>query len=268
MTGAAARPRAGLRACLRTQSRVIGALMLREAMSRYGHENLGFFWLMVEPLLLTLGVTVTWLAMDQTRGTGVAVVPFILSGYTIITFWRHVVGQANRSLRHNVGLLFHMNVRAFDIILARVVLEAAGILAAFFIAYIPLTLFGLMEPMSDPLVLLGAWFLMAWFTFAVALIVAALTEISHPVEYFIPPLMYLLISVQGTFYMVSWLPDAYQKAVLWVPLVHLNEMFRAGLFPPQIRTSWNAWYVVAWCVGLSAVGLPLILRARHHVHMI
>jgi capsular polysaccharide transport system permease protein len=253
--------------CLRTQTRVIGALMLREAMSRYGHESLGFFWLMVEPLLLTLGVAITWLAMDVTRGKSVDVVPFILTGYTMITLWRHVVGQASRCLTNNVGLLFHMNVRAFDIVVARVVLESAGCLAAFFIAYVPLTLFGLMEPMNDPFFLLGAWFLMAWFSFGVALNVAALTEIAHPVEYFVAPVMYLILPIQGTFFMVSWLPDGYREAALWVPLVHLSEMYRAGLFPPQVQTTWNAWYIVVWCVGLTGIGLPLILRARQHVHM-
>jgi capsular polysaccharide transport system permease protein len=257
----------GFVSCLRKQLRVVGALMLREAMTRYGHENIGFFWLMVEPLLLTLGVTITWLALGQAHGTGVDVVSFILTGYTMITLWRHVVAQSVRCLRDNVGLLFHMNVRAFDIVLARTALETAGGLAAFFIAYAPLTLFGIMEPMSDPLVLLSAWFLMAWFSFGVALNIAALTEIFHPIEYFVQPLMYLIIPIQGTFFMVSWLPDGYRDIVLWMPLVHANEMYRAGLLPAQIETFWNPWYLVVWCVALTATGLPLVRRAREHVHM-
>ena len=40
---------------IRVQMRVIGALMIRDALSRYGHGSLGFFWVVGEPLLLTTG---------------------------------------------------------------------------------------------------------------------------------------------------------------------------------------------------------------------
>jgi capsular polysaccharide transport system permease protein len=47
---------------LRSEARVISALMIREAMTRCGHKDLGFFWLMGEQLLLTAGVIVMWWA--------------------------------------------------------------------------------------------------------------------------------------------------------------------------------------------------------------
>ena len=34
----------------RIQRRVIGALMIRELITRFGRENIGFLWVMVEPL--------------------------------------------------------------------------------------------------------------------------------------------------------------------------------------------------------------------------
>jgi capsular polysaccharide transport system permease protein len=42
------------------QGIVIGAVMMRELHTRYGRENLGFVWLIVEPLFFCLGVMVVW----------------------------------------------------------------------------------------------------------------------------------------------------------------------------------------------------------------
>ena len=42
------------------QKRVIGALMLRELTTRFGRENIGFLWIMVEPLLFAVLVGILW----------------------------------------------------------------------------------------------------------------------------------------------------------------------------------------------------------------
>jgi len=249
------------------QGRIIGALMLRETMARYGHENIGFFWLIAEPLLLTLGVMGVWMITGMHQDAEIGVIPFVLTGYAMVTLWRHIIFRSVHALRQNVGLLFHMNVRSFDILFARALLDTIGNLAAFFVAYVPLSLTGLLQPMHDPLLLIGGWFLFAWFAFALGLNLAGLSEMFEPLEWFVHPIMYLILPISGTFFMVSWLPDNFQELVLWCPLVHANEMFRAGLFPPDVPTTWDAWFLLLWCIGLTATGLPLIRHARDHVRM-
>ena len=44
----------------KVQARVITALMLRDAMMRYGRENIGFVWVILEPMLLCTGVMILW----------------------------------------------------------------------------------------------------------------------------------------------------------------------------------------------------------------
>ncbi|OSI13639.1 sugar ABC transporter permease, partial [Neisseria dumasiana] len=39
---------------LAIQKRVVGALLMREIITRYGRNNIGFLWLFVEPLLMTV----------------------------------------------------------------------------------------------------------------------------------------------------------------------------------------------------------------------
>ena len=45
------------------QLRVLGALLMREIITRYGRDNLGFLWLFVEPMIFTLGITALWSAV-------------------------------------------------------------------------------------------------------------------------------------------------------------------------------------------------------------
>lgn len=253
---------------LKRQVRVIGALVVRDAMSRYGHENLGFFWVIGEPLLLTGGVMMLWTISNQTHGSEIGVVPFALTGYSMLTLWRHNVFRAVHSMRYNVSLTFHSQIKFIDILFARSFLETIGILAAFFIAYVPLFLLGYIMPIRDPLVFFGGWFLTAWFSFGFALNIAALTELSEAAERFVQPVMYITLPLTGVFFMVDWLPLPAREVLLWSPLVHGSEMFRSGLFPADVPTEWDAVYLFCWAFGTTAVGLPLCQYAQKHVQML
>ncbi len=248
----------------RVQLSVIIALMLRDGMSRYGHESLGFFWVMGEPLLLTVGVMVMW-SMTNQHASQIGVVPFALTGYSILTLWRHVVFKSVHGMRHAMSLVFHRNIRFFDVLFARALLETLGIFTAFALAYTPLYLLGYIMPIRDPLALCGGWLLTAWFCFGFGLVIAGLTETFEGLERFIQPAMYITLPFTGVFYMVHWLPLKAQQIMLWSPLVHSSEMFRGGLFPSDIPTYWDPYYLLFWCVLFTGIGLPLTQYAQRHV---
>ncbi len=102
-------------------------------------------------------------------------------------------------LRHSAGLLFHMNVRSFDTLLARALLDTIGNLAAVLYRLCPAYIARFSwDPMHDPLIALGGWVLQAWLAFGVALNVAALTELVPASEWFIHPIMYLILPISRT----------------------------------------------------------------------
>ena len=245
--------------------RVVGALIMRDASSRFGHDNIGIFWVMGEPLILTIGVIVMWSLVGGTHGHGVGLIPFLLTGYSMLTLWRHIVQRSTHAMRQSAGLLFHRNVRVLDVLVARTIIEVVGVLTAFFIAYVPLALTGWLDPINDALLLIGAWALLAIFSFGVGMMIAALTEVSEAAERFIPPVMYVTIPLTGSLFMLSWLPEAAQRVLLWSPLVNLTEMFRAGMFSPDVQTRWSASYVALSCLIVNVVGLALVLATQNHI---
>lgn len=249
------------------KGRVINALFIRELMARFGHNNVGFLWQVLEPLVLTLGVVASWSLIYGERNHGVRVVPLVLTGYTFLTLWRHMTARLNNTFRQGSGLLFHRVVKPADILIARGLLESVGTLMAFFAAYIPLALLNIVDPVSDYLVLLGGWTLMCFMSFGVALIIAGLTHQFETVERFVQPIMYLILPLTGVFYMVYWLPPAAREVVLLSPLVHACEMYRAGMFGHAVPTFWNAWYILSWGIALNALGWVLVLKAQKHIEV-
>jgi capsular polysaccharide transport system permease protein len=250
---------------LLVNARIVGALVMRDGTMRFGHENLGFFWVIGEPLILTVGVMGMWTISGQTHGHGVGVVPFALSGYTMITLWRHLSGKQVHIIRASMGLLFHRNISLIDVLIARSLLEIVAIITAFFVAWTPLALLGFVDPMRDPLLFAGGYLLQAWFGLAVGLIVAALSEIYEATEQFLPPLLYITLPFTGVFNMAAWLPQRWREATLWSPLVNCVEMLRAGMFPGDVVAYYDPMYVVYWSLALTALALPLVQFARRFV---
>ena len=70
------------------QVRVIGALMLRELTTRFGRENIGFLWVMAEPLLFAVLVGILRRFMKGPIASGVAIVALVTTGYPPLVLCR------------------------------------------------------------------------------------------------------------------------------------------------------------------------------------
>lgn len=66
---------------LMIQKRVIGALLMREIITRYGRNNIGFLWLFVEPLLFTLLIVLMWKFLRADRVSSLNIIAFVITGY-------------------------------------------------------------------------------------------------------------------------------------------------------------------------------------------
>ena len=97
--------------------------------------------------------------------------------------------------------------------------------------------------------------------------IAALTEMSEVAERFVPAFLYLTIPLTGSLFMISWLPEKAQRVMLWSPLINAMEMFRGGLFSPDVATDWYGGYTLVCCLVANVAGLALLVMAQDHVRM-
>lgn len=246
----------------RIQRRVISALMARELVTRFGRENIGFLWVMLEPLLFAGLVGLVWRYMKGPEEHGVSIVAFVASGYIPLTLFRHVVSRSTRVFSVNGSLLYHRQINLLDFIFVRFIIEVIGSMMAFvFIGTLLYTLNEFPVPADGGSLILG-WILYCWFTFSLALVLAPLSELSDVLEKLTPVTLYIMIPFSGTFSMVSWLTPDLRNFMLLSPFVSPMELIRHGLFGDHVQAVWDLSVPVTWSMLLMLLGLVLCRRVR------
>lgn len=246
----------------RVQRRVISALMIRELVTRFGRENIGFLWLMLEPLLFAGLVGIMWRYLHGPEMHGVSMTAFVATGYIPLTLFRHAVGRSTKVFSVNGSLLYHRQIKILDFIFVRFLIEVIGAMMAFvFIAVVLIALNQFPMP-SDVGALIWGWFLYCAFVFSLCLVLAPLSELSDVLEKLMPVTIYLSIPFNGTFTMVSWLAPELQKYMLLSPFMSPMELIRHGVFGDRVHAIWDVTVPISTTIVLTVIGLTLCRRIR------
>ncbi|WP_343040009.1 ABC transporter permease [Sphingomonas piscis] len=156
--------------------RVLGALLLRELLTRYGRNNIGFLWLFVEPMLFVAVVSVIWSYMRHVTGSAIPIAAFALTGYSSILLWRNMPSRCIGALRGNKSLLYHRQVTLLDVYISRVLLEGLAVTTCFASLGIIFYAMGWIPAPEDMLEVLGGWLLLAWFGVGLGWTIGGLSE--------------------------------------------------------------------------------------------
>lgn len=245
----------------KVQKRVIGALLMREIITRYGRHNFGFLWMLLEPIIFTLGVVLLWSLMHRTSALKVDVAPFAVTGYSCLLLWRTCTFRGIKSIESNLSLLHHRPVKIIDIFITRMLLEVSGVTASFTLVVITMITFGFMEAPFDVGLLLLGWILMAWLSAATGVVLGCLSEFTDVVERLWHPISYFMLPVSGVFFLVDWLPRNFQSFVLLFPIVHPVEMVRAGHWGGA-NYHYDISYITVWCLALTLFALILMAHPK------
>ena len=257
--------KSSFKASLALQMRVIGALLMREVITRFGRENVGVLWLIAEPMMFTLGVAALWSAAGLVHGSSLPIVAFAITGYSCVLMWRNSVGRCNSAIQQNLNLLYHRNVQVIDVFITRIILEMAGATASFIVLSLFFLTIEWISPPVDLLKVVFGWLMMAWFGASLSLVIGAATAYSEIVDRIWHPAAYLLFPLSGAGFMVDWLPPAAQQVVLLLPMVHGVEIIREGYFGNVVQTHYDMGYMAVCCLILTLVGLFLVRDAGRRV---
>lgn len=242
---------------LTIQKRVVGALFIREVLTRFGRHNIGFLWLFVEPMMFTIGVTLLWTAFKSTHGSNLPITAFAVSGYSTALLWRNMPSRCVGAILPNLSLMYHRQVKLIDIFLSRLLLEAAGATISFVTLTVLFSVVGWMDWPEDILKVAFGWSMLAWFGAALAIALGALSEKTEVVEKIWHPIAYFMLPVSGVAYLVDALPVDVQKIVLIVPIVHGTELIREGFFGSKIVAHYDMGYFAMCNAALSLFALAM-----------
>lgn len=254
-----------LRRGMAIQGRVIFALLMRELVTRYGRHNIGVLWLIVEPMMFTLGVAALWSLAGLNHSSDIPIVAFALTGYSAVLLWRNMPSRCIGAVLPNASLMYHRQVKLIDVYLSRVGLEAIGATASFIILSIAFISVGSMKFPEDILKVIYGWAMLAWFGGSFAIFIGALSERSEVIDKIWHPMSYLLLPLSGTTFMVEHVPADFRHLVMWIPMLHGTEMVREGYFGSKIHAHYDMGYLIPVCLVLTLLGLIETRYASQHV---
>jgi capsular polysaccharide transport system permease protein len=251
----------GLFALLCVQVRVIGALILRELMTRFGRRGGGFIWLFIEPLVFIAAISAFRYFWRGGFRHDVNPVVFVFASLLPFLMFRHIVARAADSVNANRSLLYHRQVTVLDVMLARNILEV-GVTVT--IAFLGLGLCGIyLGEWPENALLWGfALLLSALLANGIGLLVGAIGAISAITRAMVRPLILILMPISGAMWMLQDLPPGFREGALWIPMVNIHEAMREAQFGHRIVSYYDLGYVCLWVLGTTLLGLAAVRAVR------
>lgn len=259
-------PRGMMRRGARIQRRVVFALMMRDLHTRYGRENIGYLWLILEPLLLATAVGLIHAKSAGHFGGDIKPVPAALIGYCNFMTFRSIVSRSEGAFESSASLFYHRTITPLDMMIARTLLEMAGTFFAFVLLMALAVATDIANPPARPLYYMLGVFVMGWFCFNLSLIVACITHDRRAVGRLIHPLTYVMMPLSGAFFTMQALPKEAREILLTIPLAHIFELLRYGWFKSAKPDFIDYTYLGAWLLGSMLIGLLLISTIRKRIH--
>lgn len=250
---------------LAIQSRVISAVLLREIITRYGRNNIGFLWLFVEPMLFTLAVTLLWGALKLNHVSSLPITAFAVTGYSSILLWRNMPGRLIGSVEPNLALMYHRQVKLIDIFLARLLLEFMGATISFIALTLFFVTFEWMRLPEDLLKVTLGWLMLTWFGAALAIFLGALAEEHEIVEKLWHPFAYIIMPLSGAGFIVDSLPKVGQEWILYLPMINAVEYLREGFFGSAMVAHYDLGYMAVANLVLTVLGLAKMFKVSREV---
>jgi capsular polysaccharide transport system permease protein len=247
---------------------VIQALVLRELQMRFGRDNIGYLWLIAEPMMLATVVSSIHAAVSPGHAQiGMAPFPFTLIGYCLFIIFRGSFGRSSHLIDDATSLLYHHMIRPLDIVLVKWIVEVLGCLSSLIILMSIAIALGIADFPVRPLYLMFAAFLISWLSFSGSMLVAAYTYDGHLLSRFIPPFSYFMMPLSGAFVTVNFLPSWARSVMVWNPMVSIFEMARYGQFE-SASDKYIYWqYVIAFCAITTYWGLIALRRMRKRIRV-
>lgn len=251
---------AELQQSLTVMARVIFAIMIRESRTRYGNSNIGYAWALVDPLV-TLAVFVgIFSLLGRSSPVPAPVSVFFLTAIVPLFFWRGAVAQAASAVSASLGLLTYPQVMPADVVIGRLLLEAATTVVVFLLFLIGLNLLVGVSPtwfFGDPPQLLMVTLGLFYFTLGCCFFSSSLARIlpiwTNIWGYMSRPIWLL----SGIFFTLEQLPPALREYMAYNPVAHIIEWLRSAMIPTFESDVYSIVYPMAFATVALIIGLVI-----------
>lgn len=240
---------------LRSQGRVITALMLREARTRYGRQKFGYAWALIEPILYISFFSYFFSLIGRANPFNGSVAIFLTTGFANFHGFRDVMNRTKGGFSSNEALLSFPVVKVTDVYLARGLLEFATWTLVVIILLGTLIAAGQGSlPSSIPLMATAMLALFA-IAFGVGMTLGVVALFFPALSSLMAVPNRVLFVTSGLFFVPDALPPVARDVVSWNPVLHGITLFRIGYYHLYDSKFLSLNYLFGWAVGAILVGL-------------
>lgn len=252
--------RGGFAGQLRVSARVIYALLLREATTRYGRRSAGYVWALIQPIIQLGAMLGVFSVLGRAPGAGNSLVIFFITGIMPLLAVQNGLSRGAGAIPSNRTLMNYPQVRGFEVITARVLLDllinltVTLIVVAFMWAFqgIPLS-----EWIDHPLSLLGALGALSLLCYSVAFLSAQIGRMFDQWVEIMGALGRVLFFTSGIWFTLDTLPPAIRKYAAFNPVTQIIEWIRDAGLPSFESSHLNMMYPIKFGIICLVLGLFL-----------
>ena len=254
-----------MREALRTQRRVIWALMLRETKTLFGKHKLGYLW---APINASFLIGIFW-AIREIGGFhpphGLSTPVFLLGGFIPFYLYMEAVNGGLRAVGGNRALLAYPQVFPIDLLIARSLLQGAMYLCVMGFLLGLAAALGEGPKGGESETVLLALFLALVLGFAMGAFCSALNLLWPTTARIVPIVNRVIFYTSGLFFSVEALPASARNILYFNPLSHLIELAREGLSWGHESSFVDLTYVTGFILLILTLGLLLERYSRRYI---
>lgn len=244
---------------------VVMALFLREVQTRFGTQKLGYFWAIFDAMLLVLIFGALKTAIADSALPGVDFPVFLATGFLAFFLWQNIVKKSMQAFVANLGLFAYKQVKPFDTIITRVLLEVLVSLMATLV-FIGIGLyfeFDISVQNFNMVVFAVLWLII--FGFGFGLMSAVFGHFYETYGKIVNVIMTPLLFISALMYTVESLPPVLRELILYNPLVHFIEMIH-GYYFTELDTKYVDYeYMCYWTIIPLYIGLYFYIKGEKRI---
>lgn len=245
------------------QRSVLFALVLREYRTRTGRHWTGVIWTLFEPLAHVFVILALFGYLRHMSSPNMEFPVFLVSGMMPFFLFRNLANRLTESVDTNRGLFSYRQVKPFDAVVARGIVECVLWLLVLVVTLLLLQWLGYKALPQRPLAFFGVAALAALLGGGLGLLLAVVTHGMPKVRSVVRMLFLPLYLTSGVIFSIDRLPARWVEWLLWNPLLHVVDLSRSAFEPrhgPLAGVGWN--YPSSVALIMLALGLALYRRDR------
>ncbi len=244
---------------------VVIALFLREVQTRFGSRRLGYFWALFDAMFLVLIFAGLKSVLSKHSMHGIDYPVFISVSFLAFFLWKKIVSSSIGAFSANSALFAYKQVKPFDTIFTRVLLEIfVSIMATLvFIAIGLYFQFNLHVQNFNMLILAILWLIL--FGFSIGLMSAVFSHYYETFGKMVKIILTPLLFISAIMYTVDSLPPIAREIILYNPLVHFMEMIHGYYFITLDTRYVDYEYIFYWTIIPLYIGLYFYVKGERGI---